>query len=126
MLRYFRKRLLLMIPVMFGVALLIFTMLYLTPGDPARMIVGEMATEEEYQAQREEMGLNDPYIVQFGNYLGGILLGDFGKSYITGQSVTESLLSRYPTTMLLSALSITVAVIIAIPWGSYQLCIRIP
>ncbi|WP_178317133.1 ABC transporter permease [Lacrimispora sp. 210928-DFI.3.58] len=126
MLRYFRKRLLLMIPVMFGVALLIFTMLYLTPGDPARMIVGEMATEEEYQAQREEMGLNDPYIVQFGNYLGGILHGDFGKSYITGQSVTESLLSRYPTTMLLSALSITVAVIIAIPWGSYQLCIRIP
>ena len=106
-----------MIPVMFGVALLIFTMLYLTPGDPARMIVGEMATEEEYQAQREEMGLND---------LGGILHGDFGKSYITGQSVTESLLSRYPTTMLLSALSITVAVIIAIPWGSYQLCIRIP
>ena len=88
MLRYFRKRLLLMIPVMFGVALLIFTMLYLTPGDPARMIVGEMATEEEYQAQREEMGLNDPYIVQFGNYLGGILHGDFGKSYITGQSVT--------------------------------------
>ena len=126
MLRYFRKRLLLMIPVMFGVALLIFTMLYLTPGDPARMIVGEMATEEEYQAQREEMGLNDPYIVQFGNYLGGILHGDFGKSYITGQSVTESLLSCYPTTMLLSALSITVAVIIAIPWGSYQLCIRIP
>ena len=126
MLRYFRKRLLLMIPVMFGVALLIFTMLYLTPGDPARMIVGEMATEEEYQAQREEMDLNDPYIVQFGNYLGGILHGDFGKSYITGQSVTESLLSRYPTTMLLSALSITVAVIIAIPWGSYQLCIRIP
>ena len=115
-----------MIPVMFGVALLIFTMLYLTPGDPARMIVGEMATEEEYQAQREEMDLNDPYIVQFGNYLGGILHGDFGKSYITGQSVTESLLSRYPTTMLLSALSITVAVIIAIPWGSYQLCIRIP
>lgn len=56
MLRYFRKRLLLMIPVMFGVALLIFTMLYLTPGD-RRMIVGEMATEEEYQAQREEMGL---------------------------------------------------------------------
>lgn len=106
-----------MIPVMFGVALLIFTMLYLTPGDPARMIVGEMATEEEYQAQREEMGLNDPYIVQFGNYLGGILHGDFGKSYITGQSVTESLLSRYPTTMLLSALSITVAVIIAIPLG---------
>ena len=126
MLRYFRKRLLLMILVMFGVALLIFTMLYLTPGDPARMIVGEMATEEEYQAQREEMGLNDPYIVQFGNYLGGILHGDFGKSYITGQSVTESLLSRYPTTMLLSALSITVAVTIAIPWGSYQLCIRIP
>jgi len=117
MFRYFEKRLLLMIPVLFGVSLLIFTMLYLTPGDPARMIVGEMATEEEYQAQREEMGLNDPYLVRFANYLGGVLKGDFGKSYVTGQSVSESLISHYPTTMLLSALSITVAVIIAIPLG---------
>lgn len=117
MLRYFRKRLLWMIPVLFGVALLIFTMLYLTPGDPVRMIVGEMDTEEEYQAKRDEMGLNDPYIIRFANYLGGILRGDFGNSYTTGQSVTESLLSHYPTTMLLAALSILVAVIIAIPLG---------
>lgn len=100
MLKYIGKRLLLMIPVLLGVALVVFTLMYITPGDPAKIILGESATEEAIEALREEMGLNDPFLVRFGSYVGDILFHfDFGNSYQTGRSVLQDLLERFPATV---------------------------
>lgn len=105
------------IPVLFVVCFVIFTLLYFTPGDPAQIILGEQATTEDIAQLREEMGLNDSFFVQFGRYIANILRGDLGVSYKTGRPVTDELFARFPTTMLLSFLSILVAIVIGIPVG---------
>ncbi len=116
--KYILRRLLMMIPVMFGVTVLIFTMLYLTPGNPAVTILGENATDSEIEELRVKMGLDQPYIVQLGTYIKKVVLeGNLGVSYLTGRPVTKEIVARYPTTMLLAILSSTVAVVIAIPLG---------
>ena len=95
--RYVGKRILLMVPVLMGVTLLIFLLLHFTPGDPARMQLGTLATEEEILAQREKMGLNDPLVVQFGRYLKNLVTDlDLGVSYTSGRPVTTEIFSRYP------------------------------
>ena len=74
-----------MIPVLLGVVLIVFTLMYFSPGDPAKLMLGDSASEEDVQALREELGLNDPYIVQLGNYIKDLVTKlDFGNSYITG------------------------------------------
>jgi ABC-type dipeptide/oligopeptide/nickel transport systems, permease components len=118
MYRFVLKRLLMMIPVLLGVTLVVFTMMYLTPGDPARIMLGEAAQPEEIERLREELGLNQSYLVRFGNYLKNILLhGDLGISYTTKESVTNEIVARFPTTLLLAFLSVTIAVCIGIPIG---------
>ncbi|MCD8220850.1 MAG: ABC transporter permease [Clostridiales bacterium] len=115
--KYIVKRLLFVIIAFFGVSLLIFTLLYFTPGDPARMILGDDALEEEILKLREELGLNQPYLKRYLDYIWGILHGDFGFSYVTGRPVTKDILARFPVTMKLAVLSTLVALIIAIPLG---------
>lgn len=105
------------IPVLFVVSFVIFTLLYFTPGDPAQIMLGEQAPPDAIAQLREEMGLDDPFLVQFGRYVLNILQGDLGTSYKTGRPVVDELLARFPTTMLLSFLSILVAVSIGIPVG---------
>lgn len=118
MIKYILRRLVMMLPVLLGVSFVVFSMMYFTPGDPARIILGEAAKEHEVEAKREELGLNKPFFVQYGNYIKKIVLhGDFGTSYTTGRSVTEEILQRFPTTMLLAGLSIAIAVLIGIPAG---------
>lgn len=117
MLRYVLKRLLMMIPVFFGVILLIFLILQASPGDPARMVLGEMATEEQVQELRDDLGLNDPLIVQLGRYLGDLLHGDFGNSYMSKAPVLDEILARFPTTLLLASLSVLIMVCLGIPVG---------
>ena len=83
MIKYIGKRILMMIPVMFGVTLLIFTLLYFANGDPARNLLGAEATEEEVQELRDEWGLDDPYLVRYGNYLKQLLVDrSLGVSYV--------------------------------------------
>lgn len=106
-----------MIPVLIGVSLIIFTVLYLTPGDPAMMILGEDAGQEAIEELREEMGLNNTFLVRFFNYLRGALSGDLGTSYTTGQPVLDELFTRYPTTITLAIVSTIVAILVAIPLG---------
>ena len=115
--KYILKRILWMIPVLLGVTLIIFTILYFIPGDPARMILGEDASEEAIRAMRDEMGLNDPFIVRYVDYVAGFLHGDMGVSYVTNQSVSDELMQRYPTTIILATVSTFVAVCLAIPLG---------
>lgn len=118
MARYILKRLLLMIPVMLGVVVLVFTIMHMTPGDPAQVILGAGASDADLNALRENMGFNDPFLVQLGRYLRDVFLKfDFGKSYITGISVTSELLQRFPRTLMLAAASIALSLVIGIPIG---------
>lgn len=117
MLRYIGKRLLMMIPVMLGVTFIIFLMLEFTPGDPAAQILGGEATQEQINELREEMGLNDPFILRYGRYIWDLLHGDMGTSYTTKQPVTTELLERFPTTLLLSFLCCVVGAVIGIILG---------
>lgn len=115
--KYILKRILAMIPVLLGVSLIIFTILYFIPGDPARMILGDDVEEEVVQELRDEMGLNDPFIIRYAKYVVNLLKGDMGISYVTNQPVSTELFSRYPTTIILATVSTLVAVLIAIPIG---------
>lgn len=118
MYKYILKRILLMIPVLIGVSILVFSMIYIAPGDPARIILGDTASDEAVFQLREEMGLNDPFYVQYINYIKNIVLkGDLGTSYVTGRSVTTEIMDRWPTTLLLALLSVCIATIIGIPVG---------
>ncbi len=105
------------IPVLFVVCFIIFTLLYFTPGDPAQIMLGEQADPADVAQLRAELGLDDPFFVQFGRYILNILQGDLGVSYKTGRPVLDELMARFPTTMLLSLLSILVAVAIGVPVG---------
>ena len=107
-----------MIPVIIGVTFIIFSMMYFTPGDPARIILGESAKAEDVSRLREELGLNDPYFVQFGNYVKkAVLEQDIGKSYVTKRPVVTEITDRFPTTLKLAAFSIVIAVVVGIPIG---------
>lgn len=91
--------------------------MHFAPGDPATIIGGPNATSSDLEAIREELGLDRPVLVQYFDYLGGILQGDFGYSYQTGQAVTEAILTRFPTTVKLAASSTLVAIIIGVIAG---------
>lgn len=116
--RYVLKRLLWMIPVVLGVAILIFSIMYLVPGDPAMIIAGDFGTEAELIEIREELGLNDPYIVRLGRYMYDIFLhGDFGNSYSTGQSVTSELIQRLPKTLIVGLSAMILSIVVGVPLG---------
>lgn len=117
MYKYIMKRLLMMIPVLLGVTVIVFVMLQVTPGDPARSILGDDATEEELALKREELGLNDPLIVQYIRYLGDMLRGDLGDSYTSGRPVLQEVMRRFPTTMQLTLVGITVSIVLGILLG---------
>ncbi len=97
-----------MIPVIIGVSLLVFVLLDLSPGEPARMVLGDQATNEDVEAFNEKYGLNEPLLVQYGKYMYRIITRlDFGESYVNGRSVTTEILNRFPKTFIL-ALAITI------------------
>lgn len=99
MARYIAKRILYMIPVLLGVTLLVFFIMHLAPGNVAGMILGENATPEQIAALEHEMGLDRPLLVQYFDYLVGLLHGDLGTSYTTGSSVTGEIMARFPYTV---------------------------
>ena len=118
MLKFIAKRLLVMIPVLIGVTFIIFSMMYITDGDPARMMLGDLATDEEVEALREEMGLNDSFFTQYFNYLGDLLHGDLGTSYATKQPVAAVVAARLPATIKLAFLSCLFAIVVGVSIGS--------
>ena len=106
-----------MIPVLIGVTLIIFTMMYLTPGDAADMLLGDSATIEQKEQLREELKLNDPYLVQYFNYMKGVFHGALGTSYSTKRPVTEELLDRFPTTIKLAGAGVLLSLIFGVSMG---------
>jgi len=117
MLRYLLRRLLDLIPVLLGVALLVFGFLHLTPGDPATVLLGEQATPARVAALREQLGLDRPLPVQFAAFLGRILRGELGTSIETGLPVAQGIAQRWPATFELAAAAMLVAVGLGIPAG---------
>jgi len=117
MFKYISRRFLMLIPVMLGVTFLVYFIISLTPGDAAAMILGNGATEESIKELREEMGFNDPTIVQYANYMKDLLTGDMGTSYSTGKSVAGEIGQRFPNTFKLTFSAIFIAILISIPIG---------
>ena len=117
MYRYIIRRLLLLIPVMLGVSFIVFTIMFFTPGDPAKIMLGERAPQAEVAALRTQMGLDDPFIVQFFNFIRNATRGDFGRSLVTRRPVAEELFARFPATLQLAASAVLIAVAIGIPVG---------
>ena len=115
--KYVLKRILLLIPVLLGVSLLVFAIMSLTPGDPAQLILGENAPREAVLKLREEMGLNDPFFIQYLRFVKNAILGDFGRSYTTGREVFGEIFARFPNTFILAILEIIISVCIGIPIG---------
>jgi len=115
--KYILKRLLMLIPVIIGVTFIVFFILNLSPGDPAAMILGEQATAEALEAKREELGLNDPLLLRYVNYMVGLLHGDLGVSYRNSISVWDQVIDRFPNTAVLAVAGILVALLIGIPLG---------
>ncbi|MBC5688377.1 ABC transporter permease [Mediterraneibacter sp. NSJ-55] len=116
--KYILKRILLMIPVIIGVIILVFTLMQIAPGDPAEVILGMTATDAQKEAMRQSLGLNDPYIVQLGRYMSDLFFHfDFGSSYITGVSVTVEMMERFPKTLIFAVSSMVLSLVIGIPLG---------
>ena len=117
MLKFIGKRLLMLIPVLIGVSLIVFTLMQLSPGDPAMIILGAQAAPEDIAILRESMGLNDPLIVQFFRFLLGMFTLDFGTSYKDGMPELTKLLEALPYTAELTFCAVLLALIIGIPAG---------
>ncbi|NQS90146.1 ABC transporter permease [Patescibacteria group bacterium] len=114
---YIIKRLLMLIPVMLGVSIIAFSLTHFAPGDPARTIAGEHASQQVMNAIREKYGLDKPLYIQYGIWLKDVLRGDLGYSIISHEYVTKEILDRFPNTFELSVMAMLFAIIIGIVAG---------
>jgi peptide/nickel transport system permease protein len=114
---YIVRRLLLLFPVLLIVGIITFALLHIAPGDPASMFLGRDATPEQKEALRQQLGLDEPILVQFAEWFWGVLHLDFGESLFIGKPVSEALLERAQPTVLLAVYSVLISVVIALPAG---------
>jgi ABC-type dipeptide/oligopeptide/nickel transport system permease component len=117
MLRYLVRRLLLTVPVLLGVATLVFALIHLVPGDPAQSMLGDGASQQEVEQLREALGLNRPLLVQYKAFLSGLVRGDLGSSFRYGTPVAHEIRDRLFRTFQLAFAAMFVAMLIAIPLG---------
>lgn len=117
MIRYILKRIALLVPILLGVSILIFGVIRLAPGDPAEVMLGPTATQEDIELLRDKLGLNRPIVVQYGIFLKNALHGDLGRSIKTNNPVMEELLQRFPATITLAFSSIILALLVGFPLG---------
>ncbi|MGI2294433.1 ABC transporter permease [Paenibacillus sp. GXUN7292] len=115
--KYIFERLLMTVFVIFGVAFFVFTILYISPMNPAANLLGETATNEQIAAFNHLYGLDQPYLVQLWNNLKGILTFDLGRSFAGNEQVTTAIANKFPVTITLTAIATLLAVIVALPIG---------
>ncbi len=118
--RYIYKRLLQLIPILIGMSFLVFLLMYISPGDPAQKKLtaqGVAVSSEIIEKTQIEMGLNQPFIVQYLKWLCGVLSGDFGLSFKDGTPVTNKLLNSFQYTLVLTTFSLLIAIFISLPLG---------
>ena len=124
MIRYICKRIASIIPVLIGISIVVFFSIRLIPGDYATVTLGMSYTEEAAELLRAKYGLDQPLIVQYFVWMGGILTGDFGFSYTSNETVINLLLQRLPVTLELTVLSLLMAIFFGIPLGYWAACKR--
>lgn len=117
MLRFIVRRLLLTIPVLLGVATLVFALLHLVPGDPAQVMLGESAAASDVDELRAKLGLDRPLPAQYAQFISGVMRGDFGTSFRYGTPVFQEIAQRLPNTLELALAAMSVAILIALPLG---------
>ena len=117
MFAYLVRRLLATIPVMGVVALFVFSLLYIAPGDPAAVIAGDFATPEQIAAIHKKLGLDEPFLVRFGHWLWAVLHGDLGISIFTNLPVTQLIGQRVEPTLALTLTTLVVTIVFAVPLG---------
>jgi peptide/nickel transport system permease protein len=117
MLSYILRRVIATLPVMAIVALFVFSLLYIAPGDPAVVIAGDQASPADVERIRQSLGLDQPFLVQFGTWLGHILRGDLGTSIFTGQPVAAMIAQRIEPTLSLMAITLVLTILVAVPLG---------
>lgn len=115
--KYIRKRLLMMVILLLGMTFIVFASLYIAPGDPAELAAGPSATTAEVEAMRSYLGLDQPFLVQYGRYLWNLFHGNLGTSYLTRQPIVDELAVRLPNTLNLAVFSMLLACIVGIPLG---------
>ena len=114
---YILRRLMSVVPTLFGVTLISFFLTYILPGNPALVKAGPLATPEYLAEIERKMGLDQPVWVQYGRYVGGVFRGDLGESSATGRPVLQDFLQRLPATLELTLASLILAVLIGVPLG---------
>lgn len=120
MIKFLIKRIIWLIPVFFGIIILIFSIIYISPADPAAVILGPGSSIQDKEQIREDLGLNDSYFEQLGRYIFNLCVhGDFGKSYVTQVSVISSILGRLPRSLMIGGISMLLVIIIGIPLGVF-------
>ncbi len=117
MLQFVGRRLLALAPVILGVTVVAFYAMYLTPGDPALLLLGERATPERVAEVRRQLDLDKPFLVQYGTFLGRLIRGDLGRSVQTNNPVTEDLMQRFPATIELTFAAMAIACLVGIGAG---------
>jgi peptide/nickel transport system permease protein len=115
--RYIIRRIIGLIPVLFCVSVVVFIITRVIPGDPASVMLGPQATVEAVEALRAKLGLDQPYLVQYGRFLKDLLRGDLGTSIYYHQSVLSLILERMPNTLILGGTSLVIALVVAVPIG---------
>ena len=114
---YIIKRLFMVIPILLGVATIVFTLMFVVPGDPARLLMGQHGDERVLESIRHEMGLDKPVYIQYVRFIGKLLKGDFGRSYRQKRPVALIIRERFPATAKLAIASMIIAIIIGIAAG---------
>ncbi len=114
---YVLRRLLLTVPVLLGVSVLVFSILHLTPGNPALIVAGPDAPPDVVREVEQALGLDQPLYVQYGRYLGRILHGDFGRSIRSREPVLERLIATFPVTLTLAFVGVLVTTLVSVPMG---------
>ena len=107
---YITKRLLMLVPVLLGTSIIAFSLMHLAPGDPARTMAGQHASQQTINAMREKYGLDKPLYIQYGIWLGNVLRGDMGRSIVSNEYVTKEILDRFPNTFELALLAMILAI----------------
>ncbi|GAX91725.1 ABC transporter permease [Effusibacillus lacus] len=115
--RYILNRMVTMIPILFGISVLVFTIMHMVPGDPASIMLGTNATPEAIAAMRQSMGLDKPVVTQYLNWISGLLQGNFGESVRTGEAILPEILDRFSVTLQLSIFAAIIGWTIAVPVG---------
>jgi peptide/nickel transport system permease protein len=119
MLKYIGKRLLMLIPVLLGISLVVLILIDLTPGDPARMLLGATATDAQVEELREKLGINESLPVRYVQFIWKVLRGDFGTSFMTKRPVVTEMLQRFPYTLQLVTIALLFSILFGIPLGVF-------